>query len=238
MVISLTLGATAFAQAGNNDPSLNEAGAARIGGGRFRIDIYILVKSDSCRLDLESKMADSDAKSLNGDLATLRDGKRDIDSLELLIRAARRDKDTALFHKLLVQTWNLEDKLREALIDTRILLWEYPGELAETIRHCTRIPSDTAKLKLVTEPLFPNPLNLNAGAVPQVTLDYSINAPATVTIQVSDIEGNLVSEVPASDEGTGDHTVIIPGKGLKAGVYYVRISANDQTQTLKLSVAN
>jgi hypothetical protein len=238
VLLLIAVGTPSFAQSGAPSSNANKNGRSRIGGDQFRDDITHLIKNDSCRLDLESKLADSDSKAIQTDLITLKDGEHDIDSLQKLIREARKDKDTSIVHALLIQAWTLETKLQFVLIDVRGILWRYPGALAETIHECTRHDRDSSKLVLTTKPLYPDPVYLNSAVVPITNLSYSISEPATVNITVSDAEGNLVKQILDAPETEGDHVQIISITGLKAGVYYIRIAANNQVQTLKLVIVS
>ena len=80
--------------------------------------------------------------------------------------------------------------------------------------------------------VFPNPFN------PSVTIEYALDRPAQVTLQVHDVAGRLVATLvdKYQTSGGGIQTAVWDGKnssGRKAssGVYFWRLAIGEQVET-------
>ncbi len=72
-----------------------------------------------------------------------------------------------------------------------------------------------------TVSVFPNPFNK------ETTLGYSLSAPANVQLDIINVNGELVKRFDATHQGTGQHQFIWNTINTPAGVYYYRLSVND-----------
>jgi len=80
--------------------------------------------------------------------------------------------------------------------------------------------------------LFPNPTTQST------SLDFTLNSPARVGIDVFDVVGNKVKQVLYENLQTGKHHIIIDVHELKDGLYLLRLSEGDITKSHKLVVMN
>lgn len=74
-------------------------------------------------------------------------------------------------------------------------------------------------------PSYPNPFN------PSTTVQYSLAATGPVSLRVFDVTGR---EVAVLDEGirqAGRHAIVWDASGIAGGVYFTRLTANEQTET-------
>lgn len=80
--------------------------------------------------------------------------------------------------------------------------------------------------------LFPNP------ATDAVSLSYENTAATHVTIQLFDISGRFISTIADENQVAGKQTLPINTKalGLNAGLYFVRISSLNGSETVKLNI--
>lgn len=78
--------------------------------------------------------------------------------------------------------------------------------------------------------LFPNP------ATEIATFTYSLKTESYVTIDITDLNGRLVSKEVDETLSTGNHSQKLNVSNLDKGTYLVRIKSNDKIVTKKLSV--
>ncbi len=81
------------------------------------------------------------------------------------------------------------------------------------------------------EPGYPNPF------VRSTTLGYVLPEPGHVTLEVFDVLGRRVARLVDDPRPAGRHEVLWDAAGLSSGTYLVRLRANEQGATVKLSVA-
>jgi hypothetical protein len=78
--------------------------------------------------------------------------------------------------------------------------------------------------------LFPNPAKETA------TLNYYLNKDSQVTINISDLNGKIVTTQINEDASEGSYTKKLDLSDLKAGTYFVKIKSDDNSVTKKLVV--
>ncbi|NML63719.1 T9SS type A sorting domain-containing protein [Hymenobacter sp. RP-2-7] len=88
-------------------------------------------------------------------------------------------------------------------------------------------PAETAAFKLS---LAPNP------AAGTTAVAYELPAAATATLQVQSLLGQMVRQLPAVRQAAGAQTQVLSLQGLAPGVYLVKLTAGDLTQTTRLLV--
>ena len=79
--------------------------------------------------------------------------------------------------------------------------------------------------------MYPNPSNGNT------TIDFSIDKPQTVTVNVYNAIGENVYTANQGTMESGSHTILIDGQNLKSGIYFVRFTTDNVTTTKKLVIA-
>lgn len=93
-------------------------------------------------------------------------------------------------------------------------------------------PEDLAPALIQSASLAPNPFN------PRCTLDFTLGAPASVSLAAYDVHGRRVATLPARDLPAGAQSLRWDaqgddGRALAAGVYLLRLSAGDEHRTLR-----
>jgi hypothetical protein len=83
---------------------------------------------------------------------------------------------------------------------------------------------------LVLDPVHPNPFN------PVATLTFRLPAADRTRIEVYDITGAKVLELPGGMLPAGEHVRVLDGTGLPAGVYICRITSGSFSATRKLAL--
>jgi hypothetical protein len=231
---------------GGRDSSIHhDGGKGGHGGDHGRVNIGLLLRSDSCRLSLEAQMSPADAAALEVDLAALKANADQIKTLLGHIRDARHAHDTATVHLLVTQLRALIDAQRTQAKAINDLLANYTAIINTVWHDCHNggkgrhgaNNGGTGDLRLEVKPLFPNPVSArtsNGGG--QVTLMYSISADADVNITLSDAQGTLVQQVAMDHELAGQHQAMMNASALNAGIYIVRIQAGTSVQSQKLVV--
>jgi hypothetical protein len=81
--------------------------------------------------------------------------------------------------------------------------------------------------------IYPNPFN------PTTTITFTLPVQSHVKLNVYDINGRLVGAVrepPLQNQwfDAGTHNITFDGTGLASGIYFIRLTAGDFTQTQKL----
>ena len=111
---------------------------------------------------------------------------------------------------------------------------------------------DTAGLKLIEDWIFSlgsgvsieeeteAPIRFNASIYPnpftsQARLEYTVETPMPVTIDLFDATGRRIQQLNPSYKAAGTHTVELGGHHLARGTYFVRLSAGDQVTTRVLT---
>ncbi len=77
-------------------------------------------------------------------------------------------------------------------------------------------------------PVFPNPFNS------QATVRYSLPRSGDVTLSLMDITGRILRTQVIDKREAGEHSLVIDGTDLPAGIYFSRLEANGMTRTQKL----
>ncbi len=74
----------------------------------------------------------------------------------------------------------------------------------------------------------PNPFN------PETTISYDLDAPQQVELVVFNVIGEKVATLVNSTQAAGMHTQLFDGSDLPSGIYFVRLSAGDFSQTRRM----
>jgi hypothetical protein len=80
--------------------------------------------------------------------------------------------------------------------------------------------------------VFPNP----ASDVARIALNLNDNS--QVSVSLTNLNGQVVAELPARALEAGNHELALPVAGLPNGVYTARVVMNDAVQTVRLTVAH
>jgi len=75
--------------------------------------------------------------------------------------------------------------------------------------------------------IYPNPFNNEA------MLTYALPQNAEVAVSVYDIQGRIVKEIDSGLVSAGKNTIWVDAGGFPSGVYWVRLSADDQVRVVK-----
>ena len=75
---------------------------------------------------------------------------------------------------------------------------------------------------------YPNPFN------PSVTIDYIINDPSNVEINIVNLEGKVVEVLESSFKSEGNHSVVWNPTDIASGVYFVNVSSENMKDSHKL----
>lgn len=75
---------------------------------------------------------------------------------------------------------------------------------------------------------FPNPFN------PSTTIQYSIPHASKVTLKVYDVLGRVVSALVDEQKNAGAYSVEFDGKALSSGVYYYRLTSNNNSDVKRM----
>ena len=76
--------------------------------------------------------------------------------------------------------------------------------------------------------LYPNPAHHTA------TLQYSLSAPAQVSINITDIAGRIIKTLPAQQEAAGIHTMQLHLENIPAGTYTISLQGSDKPVSVKM----
>ena len=76
--------------------------------------------------------------------------------------------------------------------------------------------------------VYPNPFN------PATSINYNVNKFSKVNINIYDVTGKLVSILENSYKPVGNHSTVWEASSLPSGVYFVNLSINSHTETIKI----
>ena len=76
--------------------------------------------------------------------------------------------------------------------------------------------------------VYPNPFN------PATSINYNVNKFSKVNINIYDVTGKLVSILENSYKPVGNHSIVWEASFLPSGVYFVNLSINSHTETMKI----
>jgi flagellar hook assembly protein FlgD len=76
--------------------------------------------------------------------------------------------------------------------------------------------------------VYPNPFN------PATSINYNVNKFSKVNINIYDVTGKLVSILENSYKPVGNHSIVWEASSLPSGVYFVNLSINSHTETIKI----
>ncbi len=81
--------------------------------------------------------------------------------------------------------------------------------------------------------IYPNPSSETT------TVSYTLNSDATTNLQIFDVLGKKVFQMPATAQTRGDYNITVSKReqNLNTGVYFVRLTVNNKIQTQKLIVS-
>jgi len=91
------------------------------------------------------------------------------------------------------------------------------------------ISSIPAKFRLLAP--YPNPFN------PSTTIEYSIDQAVRVELTVYDLLGRQVSSLVNEPQTAGEYSVKFDASGLASGVYFIRFTAGDFVESVKVVLA-
>lgn len=77
----------------------------------------------------------------------------------------------------------------------------------------------------------PNPFSKRA------VISYNLARPTKVNVSVYDLGGKLVATLISDKQSAGTHNLVYDARGLKAGVYFTKLTTDDYTKTAKLIIA-
>ena len=80
--------------------------------------------------------------------------------------------------------------------------------------------------------VFPNP----ASDAARIALNLVDNS--QVSVSLTNLNGQVVAELPARALEAGSHELMLPVAGLPNGVYTARVVTNNAVQTVRLTVAH
>lgn len=79
--------------------------------------------------------------------------------------------------------------------------------------------------------LFPNPVSSNA------TIEYILNVPSIVAIEIYDLMGNKVADVYQGHQSAGTYSANFQPNGISNGIYLCRVIVNNQIAVKKIVIA-
>jgi len=84
--------------------------------------------------------------------------------------------------------------------------------------------------------VFPNPNSFSAS----LTLSYSIHETSDISIKIYSITGNLIKCYQFKNQYAGVHQTVLEYSELKldSGIYFVKLTANDRSKSLKICIVN
>ena len=185
--------------------------------------------TDSCWQFFLSQLPPDTARILVSKIEEIKDIKLKIDTLLKDLRRARAAKDTAAARRIWEAIKELSMKGREDHHVVESIFDKY-HELIERVRKECGEKHRTTTVEMKVTPLVPNP----ATTTTQCT--YTLSAAANVMITISDQMGKVVKDVFSGQGNQGENLVNFDLSGMQAGIYLVRIQAENAVSTQKLVI--
>jgi hypothetical protein len=101
---------------------------------------------------------------------------------------------------------------------------------------CPNSPDATGEEYMSQKPSFsllqnsPNPCNQHT------TINYELYKPAMVELSVYDVYGNSLRTLVEANQNTGQYSIVFNAGNLASGLYYFRLTSNNQSQVKKMIV--
>ncbi|MDY6914945.1 MAG: T9SS type A sorting domain-containing protein, partial [Candidatus Cloacimonadota bacterium] len=94
-------------------------------------------------------------------------------------------------------------------------------------------PEEVIPANIALKGNYPNPFN------PETTIQYSVNNPANVKIEVYNTKGQKVRTLVDEHKNAGEYNVVWQGKNeagnsVASGVYFYRLTSNNETEAKKM----
>jgi flagellar hook assembly protein FlgD len=77
-------------------------------------------------------------------------------------------------------------------------------------------------------PAFPNPFN------PNTTIQYNVKNSESISLQVIDISGRVVETLLEDIIEPGNHEITWDARNQPSGIYFVKLTSGERSQTQKL----
>jgi hypothetical protein len=104
--------------------------------------------------------------------------------------------------------------------------WEFKDQLfGETV---VQVAQDIMPVNFKLHAPYPNPFN------PVTNIKFSLNRNARIQIDIIDITGRVVDNLVDNEYDAGKHTIPWITYSVPSGVYFVRLSSFDITETKKI----
>jgi hypothetical protein len=75
---------------------------------------------------------------------------------------------------------------------------------------------------------YPNPFNSS------ITIRYSLREPSTVSIEIYDLLGRRIDNLPQGRQQAGNHQIIWQANSLSSGVYFYRIRGKNYSDAREM----
>jgi hypothetical protein len=115
-----------------------------------------------------------------------------------------------------VASYSVEDGAMVPLLSYQFNFHAFIHEFYVGIEQAATVPDDSHIVGC-----WPNPFN------PVTTINYMLETAGSVMVQVYDLRGAKVIEIPAGFQNTGSHELSIDGNSLSSGNYFVRLLVNN-----------
>ncbi|MDK9700963.1 MAG: T9SS type A sorting domain-containing protein [bacterium] len=124
-------------------------------------------------------------------------------------------------------TWLVQVRARDAEGDTSV--WS-PLRWVTIVVDDAPSPSATVPYTFGLQETYPNPFNA------QTTIHYSLATAGTMSLQLFDVTGRLVTTLASGRQTAGTHELRWNGSNHASGVYWLRLTSGSQTATRKVAL--
>ncbi len=101
--------------------------------------------------------------------------------------------------------------------------WVFDGTIVGIEQISDAIPTEFA-----LKQNYPNPFN------PQTTIEFAVDRPAPITLEVFNLAGQRVAMLVNETKAAGTYRVLFDGRNLPSGIYFYRLKAGQSMATRKM----
>jgi Cellulase (glycosyl hydrolase family 5)/Secretion system C-terminal sorting domain len=114
--------------------------------------------------------------------------------------------------------------------------WQYPT-IAQALADGAKAGVFPGNLPISIKPSIENKISLNNGLMVKAgAINYTLSQASSVSLNLYNMQGKIVSNLVQSNQSAGNHEVKLPAKGLSSGNYILEYKAGNNFITKRINI--